>query len=139
MFGLIHRFADNYGINKSFLNFLWEAWCAIDTISDEKHEIKPKSFLDILHVLYEIGLIDSQDKQQFVDFNSLRNNLAHNMFGVKRKKIKKHQIETDFEKGMICSGMMPVLFTREIHVLGKRHNEFKSKIFRKIRKKTGKI
>lgn len=130
---ILHGWIENY------LNLLWQGWCTNDSISKEEHEIKVKSYLDAMNVLYEIGLIDEQDKQQLTDFNSLRNSLSHNMFGVKRKKIGKHQIKTDFKKGMACAGLMPALFTKEIFVLSERHNKFKSQVFKKIRKQTGKI
>lgn len=128
-----------HGWIENFLNFIWEAWCSVDSVSDEKHKIEPKSYLKVLEILYEIGLIDDGKRQEFIDFNSLRNNLAHNMFGVKRKKLPRHQILTDFDKGLSCSGLMIPLFNKLVHVLGKRHKKWKSMVFKRIRKATGKI
>lgn len=125
----IEAFVILHGLLEIYMNNLWEIFCACQGMFYERRdELKKKDYLTLVDILYEAGLMEKKTRQQLIDFNARRNLLAHNIFGAKKKEAKKHQINTDWKKGQIASGMLPVLVIKQLHLQAKHNLKLKKKL-----------
>lgn len=118
-----------HGLIENWLNLIWEAFTASQGWFDEKKDMaKPKSYLILVEILSELGFLEKETRQNLLDFNDRRNKLTHNLFGVTIKKSEKHQIDSDWEKGIRSSHQMAVLYVKMLYHIVKIKPKFKKEI-----------
>ncbi|MDE1765822.1 MAG: hypothetical protein KGI27_06045 [Thaumarchaeota archaeon] len=130
----IEAFTVLHGLIEIHLNRLWQLFMATSGMFDEARTIpKPRSYSDLTDILYEAGLMEQETHQNLTDFNAHRNLLSHNLFGNKKKQTAKQVTEKMFEKGLLASGILPILLIKFLYHETKKNPKLKKVLKSKLR------
>lgn len=127
-----------HGLLEWELNRIWVMFviCNNPENVDTVLNLKERSYSDLVSLCEELDLFDKKKREvseALKEFNTLRNSLSHNFYGVNQKSTPKNQIKKKFERGVNLAGLLPILELRYLYKASK-YNKYAKNLCKHLEK-----
>jgi len=111
---IIEAFVVLYSILEMELNIIWDTFVFSIVKTNPRPAVKPKNYLDLINLLYELEVISKSQHSVLNDFHLGRNKAVHNLASHMKREVGTKIMQGKFKQGLKAAKIIDEILLKTV-------------------------